>query len=108
MPVLQVNYILPMIPQGNTALIYACQKEDISSVQFLNNLGANPNACNKVIYSTWYTFSHILCLFGYVQCIIDTLLGSTLYHITGGSDSSADSCEERKCGPSQKTAGSWC
>ena len=58
MPVLQVNYILPMIPQGNTALIYACQKEDISSVQFLSNLGANPNACNKVIYSIWYTFSH--------------------------------------------------
>ena len=95
MPVLQVNYILPMIPQGNTALILACQKEDISSVQFLSNLGANPNICNKVIYSTWCTFSHILYMF-------------ITHQITGGSDSSADSCEERKCGPSQRTAGSLC
>jgi len=60
-PVLQVNYVLPMTPQGNTALIYACQKEDISSVQFLNNLGTNPNVCNKVIFYgvhhfTFYTY----------------------------------------------------
>jgi len=51
-PVLQVNYVLPVTPQGNTALIYACQKEDITSVHSLIKLGADPSICTKVTHST--------------------------------------------------------
>ena len=39
-----------VILQNETALIYACQKEDISSVYSLLKLGADPNICTKVYH----------------------------------------------------------
>lgn len=44
--------LFPTISQRWTALTYACQKEDIASVQSLIKLGANPNHCTKVCHLT--------------------------------------------------------
>ena len=99
-----------MIPQGNTALIDACQKEDISSVHSLNKLGADTNICNKVTHSTGCAYCHIL--YAYLDmcsvCVAYLAVHCIIHPLAGGSDSSADSCEEGKCGPGQRTAGSWC
>lgn len=49
--------------QGTTALIIACQKEDIQSVSSLLSLGANYNLCTKV---TLYTCAYMMHAFSYI------------------------------------------
>ena len=63
--------LLPTTAQGWTALIYACQKEDISSVQSLLKLEVNLNVCTKVWHFMYFT---LIVLNSYTGRILSTII----------------------------------
>ena len=52
---LNTNALLPIISQGDTALILACLEDNSLDVHYLLKLGADPNICNKVCHCTLFT-----------------------------------------------------
>jgi len=72
-----------VLVQNETALIYACHKEDISSVLSLLKLGADPNICTKVLRATWFilvvlyscgNFGH----FSYINILVQGMMHMTI------------------------------